>query len=249
VTRQIRSELLKLRTTRTTLGLVLGLLGLVAFIVVIQLVTSHFEDAGIPRLDDPATQRAIFATGSAASLFAALVGVLAVTGEFRHGTIRPTLLFTPVRELVVAAKGVACALAGLLLGLLAVALAFGITLAWLEIDDVERWIDGGELANMAAGIAVGALLWAAIGVGVGAVVRNQVAAVVGTILWAMIPDPLLLALVPDVGRFMPVAASDALAGGVGEDLLSPLAGLLVLAGWAIALTAAGVVVTARRDVP
>jgi len=247
--RQIRSELLKLRTTRTTLGLVLGLLALVAFIVVIQLVAERIEDAGIPRLDDPETQRAIFATGSVASLFAVLVGVLAVTGEFRHGTIRPTLLFTPVRERVMAAKGIACALAGLVLGLLAVGLTFGITLVWLAIDDVERWLDSGELAEIAAGTAVGALLWASIGVGVGAVVRNQVAAVVGTILWSMIPEPLLLALVPDVGRFMPVAASDALSGAAGPELLSPLAGLLVLAVWAAVLTAAGIAVTARRDVP
>lgn len=247
--RQIRSELLKLRTTRTMLGLVVGLVVVVAFIVVIQLVAERLEDAGIPRLDDPETQRTIFATGSVASLFAVLVGVLAVTGEFRHGTIRPTLLFTPVRERVMAAKGIACALAGLVLSLLAVGLTFGITLAWLAIDDVERWLDIGELAEIAAGTAVGALLWGAIGVGVGAVVRNQVAAVVGTTLWSMIPEPLLLALVPDVGRFMPVAASDALSGAAGQELLSPLAGLLVLAVWAAALSAAGIAVTARRDVP
>jgi len=76
VTRQIRSELLKLRTTRTMLGLVLGLVAVVVFIVMIQLVAERLEEAGIPRLDDPETQRTIFATGSVASLFAVLVGVL-----------------------------------------------------------------------------------------------------------------------------------------------------------------------------
>lgn len=249
MTLQIRAELLKLRSTRTTLGLVLGLVALVVFTVVIQLVASQFEDSGVPRLEERDTQRTIFATGSVASLFAALVGVLAVTGEFRHGTIRPTLLFTPVRERVIAAKGLACALAGLVLGLLAAGLTLGITVAWFVIDDVSRGLGSGELAEIAAGTAVGALLWASIGVGVGAAVRNQVAAVVGTILWSMIPEPLLLALVPDVGRLMPVAAGDALSGAAGEELLPPLAGLVVLAAWAVALTAVGIAVTVRRDVP
>lgn len=247
--RQIRSELLKLRTTRTTLGLVLGLLALVAFSVVIQLVASRFEDAGILRLEESDTQRTIFATASAASLFAVLVGVLSVTGEFRHGTIRPTLLFAPARELVVAAKGAACALAGLVLAVLAVALTFVIALTWLRIDGVERSLNSRDLASMAAGTVGAAVLYGAFGVGVGAVIRNQVAAVIATILWTLIPEPLLLALVPDVGRFTPVSAGDALSGSVGEELLSPLAGMLVLALWATALLVAGAVVTARRDVP
>ena len=110
-------------------------------------------------------------------------------------------------------------------------------------------LDIGELAEIAAGTAVGALLWGTIGVGVGAVVRNQVAAVVGTTVWSMIPEPLVLALAPDVGRFIPVAASDALTGAAGQELLPPLAGLVVLAAWAAALSAAGIAVTARRDVP
>lgn len=247
--RQIRSELLKLRTTRTMLGLVLGLLALVAFSVVIQLVASQFEGAEIPRIEERDTQRTIFATASAASLFAVLVGVLSVTGEFRHGTIRPTLLFAPARELVVAAKGAACALAGLLLAVLAVGLTFAIALTWLRIDGVERLLDSRDLTSMAAGTVGAVILWAPIGVGVGAVVRNQVAAILAVILWTLIPEPLLMALVPNVGRFTPGSAGDALSGAVGQKLLSPLAGMLVLALWAVALMVAGAVVTARRDVP
>ena len=64
MTRQIRSELVKLRTTRTTLGLVLGMVALVVFTVVIQLVASQFEDSGIPRIEERDTQRTIFATAS-----------------------------------------------------------------------------------------------------------------------------------------------------------------------------------------
>jgi ABC-2 type transport system permease protein len=249
VTRQIRSELLKLRSTRTTLGFVLGLLGLVAFTVLVQFVAARLEAEGVPRIEERDTQRSIYVTASTAALFAVLLGVLSVTSEFRHGTIRPTLLFTPARELVIAAKGVACSLAGAVFGVLAVALTFAIAWTWFRVDGVEVMLDGGEQAAIAAGSIGTAVLWGAIGVGVGATIRNQVGAIITTIVWTLIPEPLLQGLLPAVGRFTPGAAGDALSGATGEHLLPPLAGLAVLAAWALAFTVAGAVLTARRDVP
>jgi ABC-type transport system involved in multi-copper enzyme maturation permease subunit len=249
VTRRIRSELLKLRTTRTTLGFLLGLLGLVAFTVVIQLVAARLEAEGVPRIEERDTQRTLFATAGSAALFAVLLGVLAVTSEFRHGTIRPTLLFDPARELVIAAKGVACSLAGLVFGVLAALLTFAIAWTWLRVDDVESMLSGREIAAILAGSVGAAVLWGAIGVGVGAVIRNQVGAIITTIVWTLIPEPLVQALVPGIGRFSPGAAADALSGAAGEHLLSPLAGLGALVLWTLAFVIAGAVVTARRDVP
>ena len=92
VTRQVRSEVLKLRTTRTTLGLVLGLLGLVLFTVIVQLIASRIDNANEFQLATEDTQRSILQSAGLATLFAILLGILAITSEFRHGTIRPTLL-------------------------------------------------------------------------------------------------------------------------------------------------------------
>ena len=174
VTRQIRSEVLKLRTTRTTFGLVLGLFGLVVFTVVIQLIATRVDSSSDFQLVTEDTQRSILQTAGLATLFSLLIGILAITSEFRHGTIRPTLLFTPARELVVGAKGIASAVAGGVLGLAAVVVTFAITLVWLQIEDVERAFSNGALLEMAAGIAGATLLWGVIGVGVGAIIRNQV---------------------------------------------------------------------------
>ena len=44
------------------------------------------------------------------ALFAGLLGAMSLTGEFRHGTIRPTFLVTPRRGRVIAAKTVSNAL-------------------------------------------------------------------------------------------------------------------------------------------
>jgi hypothetical protein len=102
---------------------------------------------------------------------------------------------------------------------------------------------------MAAGIVTATLLWGVIGVGVGAVIRNQVGAIVSTIVWSLLPAPLLQNLYPEVGRFTPSAASDALSGSSDSDLLSPATGGLVLVLWAVMFVVAGAAVTAARDVP
>jgi ABC-2 type transport system permease protein len=249
VTGQLRSEILKLRTTRTTLGLVLGLLGLVVFIVVIQLIATRVDSSTDFQLVTEDTQRSILQTAGLAGLFAVLIGILAITSEFRHGTIRPTFLFTPTRELVVGAKGVACAIAGAVLGVATVGIGFAITLVWMSIENVERAFSNGELLGMAAGLAGATVLWGVIGVGVGAIIRNQVGAIVGTIVWSLLPAPLLQNLYPKVGRFTPSAASDALSSAGDAHLLSPLAGGLVLVLWTVLFLVVGALVTARRDVP
>jgi ABC-2 type transport system permease protein len=91
-------------------------------------------------------------------------------------------------------------------------------------------------------------LWAALGVGLGAVIKNQVFAVIGLIVWAFVIDNLLRELVPDVGRFTPVGASDSLTAGFADYLLAPVAGGLLLVAYAVAFVAAGAILVARRDV-
>ena len=150
---------------------------------------------------------------------------------------------------MIGAKSIASAITGLVLGLAAVVLTFAITLVWMQIEDVERALTGSDLLEMAAGIAGATLLWGVIGVGVGAVIRNQVGAIVSTIVWSLLPAPLLQNLYPEVGRFTPSAASDAFSGSSDSDLLSPPVGGLVLVLWALAFVVVGAVVTARRDVP
>ncbi len=98
MTAQLRSELRKLRTTRTNLGLLLGLVALILFGVIAGAFSS---EADLSILE---TQRELIGNGAFAAVFAAMIGVLAMTSEFRHGTIRATFVFTPARVHVVAAK-------------------------------------------------------------------------------------------------------------------------------------------------
>ncbi|HZP29867.1 MAG TPA: ABC transporter permease, partial [Acidimicrobiia bacterium] len=84
--------------------------------------------------------------------------------------------------------------------------------------------------------------------GAAAIIRNQVASVIVVLAWLFVAESVLFGLVPSVGRFTPGRASDSVNGSSDDHLLPPVAGAAVLVGWVAVLVAAGVAVTARRDV-
>jgi ABC-2 type transport system permease protein len=245
---QLRSELLKQRTTRMTLTLLAWMLGLILVVVLL-----HVFGLSAARLRIARNQPDVFGWGtSIGALFAALSGAISITGEIRNGTIRPTLLANPERAVVIAAKLLATALAGVLIGLIAEALVIGIASAGLAIRGIHIALGAGDFAQMLAGGAGAAALWAAIGTGLGAIVRNQVGAVVGLCVWLLVIESLLLGDVPSAGRFAPGASAGAIAGMIqnagNARLLAPALGAVLLAGYAAAAAALGVVATERRDV-
>ncbi len=184
-------------------------------------------------------------------LFAALLGAVSITAEFRHGTIRPTFLATPRRGRVVAAKIVASLLIGAGFGLAGSGLAAGVGSALLGARGIAIGLDAGDYMLLIVGGTVAGALWAAIGVGVGAVVRNQVPTVVGICAWLLFVESLLVeadSSVIEVGRFGPGAAAAAITGQGAGTLLAPAVGLLVLILYAAAAALAGWLATNRRDI-
>ena len=132
---QLRAEQLKQRTTRTNGLLLAWMVGLVVLVVALHVLSFTATD-----LAREGNQMKILGLGTTVgALFAALFGAMSVTGEFRTGTIRPTLLVTPRRTRVVAAKLIAGMLAGVGVGLLAEALtaaaeAVGLAARGIHID-------------------------------------------------------------------------------------------------------------------
>jgi ABC-type transport system involved in multi-copper enzyme maturation permease subunit len=244
----VRSELLKQRTTRTILQLPLWMIGLVALIVLL-----HVFSADLATLSHRDGQLKVLGWGtSVGALFAALLGALSITGEIRHGTIRPTFLATPRRGRVVTAKVAASAFAGIAIGVLAEALTAGLESGGLATRGIHIALGAGDYVQLVAGGAVSAALWAAIGVGVGAIVRNQVGAVVGLCVWLLLIETTLIGNVPGAGKFVPGAGAGALAGAIQTQspskLLSPALGALLLAAYAAAAVAAGLIAIERRDI-
>jgi ABC-2 type transport system permease protein len=248
MTAQLRSELLKQRTTRTILLLPLWMTALIALIVLL-----HVFSLDIPTLSQRGGQLKIVGWGtSIGALFAGLLGAMSITAELRHGTIRPTLLATPNRNRVITAKVLASALGGIAIGLLAEAFAAGLESAGLATRGITIALTAGDYVQLLAGGALAAALFAAIGVGIGALIRNQVGAVVGLCVWLLLIETTLIGNVPSAGKFAPGATAGALAGAIQTqstaNLLAPVLGALLLAAYAAAAASAGLLITNRRDI-
>jgi ABC-2 type transport system permease protein len=243
---ELRSELRKMRTTRTNLGLLLGLVALILFGVIGGSFGSESE------LSLAENQRELVGNGSFAAVFAALIGVMAMTSEFRHGTIRATFVFTPDRTRVVVAKVLASILVGIGFGALGSGLGLGTGVLMIRARGFDVLLDSEDVRRLLFGTVVMSALWAALGVGLGAVLRNQVLAIVGLFAWVFVVESLLFQYLPGVARYAPAAAGTAMTGdAVGDSsvnlLTAPVGGAL-LAVYAAAFALAGGVVTSRRDV-
>jgi ABC-2 type transport system permease protein len=240
---QVKAELLKIRTTRTTIGIVLGM---VALILLLSLLSGLLTKAA--NLTSTEDQRGLLSVGSLAGVFSALAGIMLVTSEYRHGTIRPTFLFAPRRSRVIDAKLAAGLLAGIVFGLVGEGLGFAIGYACLAGRGIDYALNGGQTALLLLGTLAGVALWAALGVGIGTIIRNQVGAIIGLLAWGFVAENLLFAFVPSVGRFAPAHSGDALIGLTSKHLLPAAAGGAILLAWTIAFALIATALAARRDV-
>jgi ABC-type transport system involved in multi-copper enzyme maturation permease subunit len=242
---ELRSELVKLRSTRTTLGLFAAMVGLTLFAVAL-----HGVGVAEAELDSSSAQLTeVFGRGELIGiLFAGLLGAMSITAEVRYGTIRPTFLVTPRRGRVIAAKVQASMLTGATFGAVACGLAAGVGAAALGLRGIDAQLKADDYLLFIAGGGVAAAIWAAIGVGVAGLVRSQVPTLVGICAWLLFVESILLTGLADVGRFAPGPAAAALTGQDPEKLIAPAAGLLVLALYGLAAVAAGLISMTRRDV-
>jgi ABC-type transport system involved in multi-copper enzyme maturation permease subunit len=240
---QLRAEIIKVRSTRTTLGLVLGMVAIILlFVILTALLTSVGE------MSQREQQRSLFSIGSFAGLFAALAGIMLVTGEYRFGTIRPTYLFTPKRSIVLVAKVAAMLVAGFVFALVGEILSVGIGGGILDERGISIALSHHDYVLLTIGTLIGTALWGGIGVGLGMIVRNQVGAIIGLLAWGFVIQNLLFALAPTVGRWTPDQAQNGLMGLTDAHLLDPGVGGVVLLAWTIAICIGGAVLAARRDV-
>jgi ABC-type transport system involved in multi-copper enzyme maturation permease subunit len=240
----LRSEYLKVRTTRTVFGLMAGLLVLVGL-----------ATFGTERSLDAATVEAgvapeLFITMAAAivPIFALVLGIRSITDEFRSGAIVPTLLATPTRRQVVGAKLAVTAAVGALMGLAAAVAAAGLGSGLVALEEGSVLVVWGSIAALSVKVAAVAGAASVIGLGVGVLVRHQVAAIVGALLWFLVAENIADGLAPAVAKYLPVHAMNAIvAGSLGVTIGAGLAGA-VLIGWAGLALAGGAAAFARRDV-
>jgi len=248
MTELVRSELLKLRTTRAVLAFPLVLVILTALAVAAEIGSSgDAERRGEDFLPD------LVASAGFAGVLALILGIVSITAEFRHGTITPTFLVAPVRERILAAKAGAVLAAGTLLAVAGIAVVAAVALPWLAAIDVPLALGESDVWTGVGRLVLGAALWGVAGVAIGSIVHNQVGALVGALLWLLVVEPLAGLLIDllgsqDGGRFLPGRAFDAVSAAPGDDVDPFWPGLGLSLAYLAALGALGALRTRRRDV-
>lgn len=239
----VAAEWLKLRTTRLLVGMVPAAVA-ISLAVVAGMVLSA-DDAA--ELESSEGVRRVLSVTGAGAILVLVVGILISAGEYRHGTAADTFLTTPRRHNVLAAKLIVGTGLGLAVGMLTSVVCVGLArflyttrAATFPIGDVTVWLT-------LAGTLTYTALFAILGVALGSLLRNQVLAVAGALAWFAIIEHTLVNLLPDIGRWLPAAAGQAIVRTPLDGLLSPGAGAAVLAAYGAAITVAGIRVAGSRD--
>ena len=262
----ILSEIRKLRSTRLwwilLLCMVLAVGLMTAFLGFAFAFAGDVSGNGTAEPSDSIqTARMIYALPiSFGYVFPVILGALAVTAEFRHRTIDTTLLLQPSRVKVIAAKFVAVVPFALVYAVAAVVTGVAIGAGALALAGKPTGLDQADVWQT-VGMGVLALTaWGLVGVGFGSAITNQIAVIVVLLGWTQLVEPLLRVAfgfferLQGVGRFLPGAAGEAMAGASfysatgAADLLSPWAGFAVLLGYAAVAGVIGWLITFRRDI-
>jgi ABC-type transport system involved in multi-copper enzyme maturation permease subunit len=208
-------------------------------------------------LQDPAYITTLLSQTGTAATFTLLLGLIAMTGEFRHMTITSTFLTSPRRGRVLIAKMILFGAIGVAVAALTLVAVLATTaLALLPFEHAPITTD--TVLTVLVGAGIGLALYAVLGVSLGSVITNQVAAIVVALLWVLLVEPLLGLAFPDLARWLPGGALNAAMDvGLRADLTGALttsdplpawAGMAVLLAYAAILATVGSRTTMARDI-
>jgi ABC-2 type transport system permease protein len=245
MSRLIRAELLKLRTTRDLLWTA----GTPVFVVAsVALTIKSGSIPGDAPLDSGAGVRSVMAAASSGSLLVLLLGITGTAGEFRHRTSVTTFLVTPDRQRTLLAKLVAAALVGLAVSAAACAVTAAVAVPWFGAEGISLDGRADDMAVAMLGSLAVTALAGVIGVGFGTLMPNQTAAVVTALVWTVAVESIVAGLVPELYRWLPGGAQAAVTGSASvADTFALGGGLLLTLGYAAAFAVAGRFALLRRD--
>ncbi|MDQ4134356.1 MAG: ABC transporter permease [Actinomycetota bacterium] len=242
----LRAEARKIVTSRSTLLIA----GFVVVYPALSLLPAVFAPQE-PAVDGSTILQVLRGGADVLTLAALVLGILAVAGEHRHGTIVPALLASPRRGRFLAAKLGSQAALGMVLALAVAAVGLTVGTSYLTTRNVSVDLLSSDVLLTLSAVTLVVTLYAVIGAAVGALVKNQTAAVAGALVWVFAVEnavPLVLGS-PGLNRWLPGGLSDRLlqvadpvAGGANE-----WTALALFVGVAVVLAAGALVAIKAAD--
>lgn len=206
---------------------------------------------------NPAYVTTLLAQVGAASTFVLILGIVAVTGEYRHMTITSTFVSTPRRGRVMAAKMALYGIVGAILAIVTMA-AVTVVLLLALLGSDHAPVTAASVAKVAIGAIIGFTLYAILGVSLGALVRSQIGAIIFALVWVLLLEALVGLALPSIAAWLPGGALNSvmdvsltadLDGQFGiADRLPAWGGVLVLLAYCVALALLALRTTLRRDI-
>ena len=252
IARLVRAEWTKLLTTRVWIGLLLGSCVLVGgFAALITGFAGSGEGAdGFPSVGDPQYEELAFAVTANATILFVVLGIIGTTQEYRHRTATPTFLSSPQRGRVVVAKLIAYAVAAVPMAVLVMAVDAVVVLVYAGARGSAPSLSGDNL-RVLLGAGAALVVYVVIGVGVGALLRNQVGAIVGVLVYLFVVESIIQSIPATSGayKWLPGGAVQAITSDFeAPDLLEPWQGAVLLLAYGLVAALVGTVLAARRDV-
>jgi ABC-type transport system involved in multi-copper enzyme maturation permease subunit len=250
--RLLRGEFAKLWSTRLWLWLLLATMGLTALFASLNIAFNDDPATLAPPLATAAGQRLLFGTAAGgAQTLVAVLAAIGMTSEYRHRTATTTFLTTPYRAKVVSAKLITCALVGAVYALVCIAVVTAIAWPWLTARGIDPTLTGNGIPATLAGVIAAVTAFALLGVGLGALLRDQVAAVVGLLVYLFVAEPIVTRIpaLQDWTIYLPGPSSSALTQItlVDQTFLEPWQGGAMLAAYATLVAAGALWRTGRLD--
>lgn len=250
----LRSEWIKLRSVRSTIWSY-------ATVVVISLGMAALMSVSldIGGMQIPAEEQAGFIAQAATfgvffgQLVVAVLGVLAISGEYSTGMIRSSITATPRRLPVLAAKSLVLFVCTLVVGLVSTVGSALVAMPILADKGLSASLADPDLLLPLLGGALYLALVSVFALGVGAVLRSSaggIAAALGIILLL----PIVLSMIPadwaaDLSPYLLSNAGLAILGlsGSGPDGFEVWQNVLIVLGWLAVSLAGAAVLLKRRD--
>lgn len=258
----LRSEYLKVVTTKVWWVMLLGLLGAVALALLVNgaIVTSELDHGHKTDLNTLAGM--LYTSGQYFGvLFAAIIGTLLVTNEFRHQTATATFLATPRRVNVIVAKFIVAVGWGLLYALVCTVIAIPVGVAILSSQGLSSHLGEAGVVKVILLNLVAFGVWAVLGIGIGTLLQNQVGSVV-TLIVAFFGSQAVGGLLSAAGQawnldwlagtfyYLPYGATQVMTTADKLDAHAPAwwGGMLLVLAYGAIAAAFGSWLTTKRDI-
>ncbi|MGA8117401.1 MAG: ABC transporter permease [Actinocatenispora sp.] len=268
MSRVIRSELLKVRTTNLWWLMLIGVVVFTALSLGVNMLSGYVQlnpdsanGQNVPKADIVHIATNLYTSGQYfGTLLAMVFGILIFTNEFFHQTATATFLATPKRTHAIGGKLFVAVVVGIVIALITSALSMPSGALFLSSQDAALHLGDASVLKSIGLNWLAFAVWAVFGLGLGALLRSQILAVIVGLVAMLVGQTVLQlvlgllaqhyhqAWIMDISYWLPSGASGVMTSPDGAGGFAWWQGTLILLGYGVVAAVVGTIITQRRDV-